>query len=135
MPYEKRFAMPGNGNGNYYYSFDHGNIHFLVFSTETNFTTGSTQVRTRAAPWTEITRKGGGEGMSDQVQVSPCFPLADSAHDPSRLPIRPQWNWMNADLAAVDRTLTPFVIVGASRCGYPKRGWRGSHFHSGVDND
>lgn len=53
VPYSLRFNMPGNsseptGTGapatkNLYYSFDTGAVHFVYFSTETNFLQGSNQ--------------------------------------------------------------------------------------------
>lgn len=53
IPYSLRFKMPGNSSfttgtrspatRNLYYSFDMGSVHFVYFSTETNFLQGSTQ--------------------------------------------------------------------------------------------
>ncbi|CAL0331245.1 unnamed protein product [Lupinus luteus] len=53
VPYSLRFNMPGNSSEstgtiapatrNLYYSFDMGVVHFVYFSTETNFLTGSNQ--------------------------------------------------------------------------------------------
>lgn len=53
VPYSLRFIMPGNSSEptgtrapatrNLYYSFDLGPVHFLYFSTETNFLQGSKQ--------------------------------------------------------------------------------------------
>jgi hypothetical protein len=54
-----------------FYSYDHGPVHVVVISTETNFTAGSKQ-----------------------------------------------WLWMDADLSAVDRAVTPFVIVSGHRPFY-----------------
>jgi len=68
VPYERRFAMPGN-NHNLWYSYNVGNIHILVISTEHNFLAGS-----------------------------------------------PQYSFIEADLSNVDRTVTPWVIVGGHRC-------------------
>jgi phosphodiesterase/alkaline phosphatase D-like protein len=42
MPYFKRFKMPG-ATTNLWYSYDHGNIHFTVMSTEHDFLPGSEQ--------------------------------------------------------------------------------------------
>lgn len=53
VPYSRRFHMPGNSSEstgmrapatrNLYYSFDLGVVHFVYFSTETNFLSGSKQ--------------------------------------------------------------------------------------------
>ena len=45
LPTYRRFHMPGNGRGPWWYSFEHGLVHFTVMSTEHNFTTGSEQRR------------------------------------------------------------------------------------------
>jgi len=60
--------MTGNPAGRDYYSFDHGPIHFVQFSTEVNFEPGSDQ-----------------------------------------------YAFVTADLAAVDRSKTPWIIAGFHR--------------------
>lgn len=73
VPYEARFIMPGTENApdEPWYSFDYGNVHFLLMSTEHNFQIGSDQ-----------------------------------------------YNWIESDLASVDRTITPWVIFGGHRPMY-----------------
>jgi hypothetical protein len=41
VPTHNRFKMPNNGNGVFWYSFDHGLVHFVVVSVEHDFTPGS----------------------------------------------------------------------------------------------
>ncbi|KAK3740335.1 hypothetical protein QZH41_009414, partial [Actinostola sp. cb2023] len=43
VPMYKRFHMPENGNALWWYSFDYGSVHFVMMSTEHNFTKGSVQ--------------------------------------------------------------------------------------------
>jgi len=43
VPFARRFHMPDNGNGNFWYSYDVGSVHVIAFSTENNFTRGSPQ--------------------------------------------------------------------------------------------
>uniref|UniRef100_A0A6B2L5Y2 Purple acid phosphatase n=1 Tax=Arcella intermedia TaxID=1963864 RepID=A0A6B2L5Y2_9EUKA len=46
MAYNNRFLMPGaqsGGNGNFWYSFDYGLVHFLCFSTEHPYLPGTPQ--------------------------------------------------------------------------------------------
>jgi len=43
VPYDSRFPMPGYTPAKPYYSFDYGNIHFLMMSTESDFTLNSKQ--------------------------------------------------------------------------------------------
>nr|AIG56424.1 secreted protein [Achlya hypogyna] len=71
VPTAKRFHMPGNGNGVFWYSFDMGLVHQVVVSSEHDFNTGS---RMR--------------------------------------------QWLEADLAAVDRTKTPWVFFHVHRPMY-----------------
>jgi len=67
----RRFHSPSNGNGLFWYSFDIGPIHFLIFSTEHDF-----------------------------------------------LPSSPQYEWLEKDLSSVNRTRTPWLIVGSHRPMY-----------------
>lgn len=43
VPMYYRFFAPDNGNDIYWYSFDFGNIHFIMMSTEHDYTKGSEQ--------------------------------------------------------------------------------------------
>lgn len=43
VPMYYRFHMPDNGNAVWWYSFDYGSVHFMMMSTEHNFTQGSPQ--------------------------------------------------------------------------------------------
>lgn len=71
VAHERRFLMPSIAQDAPWFSFDHGPIHFVHYSTEHAFQPGS-----------------------------------------------PQHDFISADLAAVDRTLTPWVIVGGHRPFY-----------------
>nr|QOL01233.1 putative extracellular protein TR9_041a [Trebouxia lynnae] len=79
VPFEQRFQMPYNTSMPYlgddgvsrnplWYSFDHGSIHFLGYTTELDFSPGS-----------------------------------------------PQYEFITSDLAAVNRSVTPWVIVNGHR--------------------
>lgn len=71
VPLSRRYHMPENGNGLFWYSFDHGPVHVAVVSCEHNFTAGSPMAR-----------------------------------------------WLDADLAAVDRSRTPWLLVAGHRPMY-----------------
>jgi len=43
IPYEKRFLMQNTDHEIQWYSFDFGNVHFIMMSTELNFSIGSAQ--------------------------------------------------------------------------------------------
>lgn len=68
MPPTRRFRMPENGNGVFWYSFSVGPVHVVMLSSE---------------------------------------------HNPS--PGAPMGDWLAADLAAVNHTVTPWIILGIHR--------------------
>jgi len=77
--------MPSAVSGgleNFWYSYDHGMAHFIQLDTETDL----------------------GHGLVGPDEGSPQntgpFAMRDA-----------QLNWLQADLAAVNRTLTPWVVV------------------------
>ncbi len=43
VPFATRFMMPGNGNGDNWFSIDYPLVHFTFISTEHNFSVGSEQ--------------------------------------------------------------------------------------------
>ena len=71
VPPYYRFHMPDSGNSIWWYSFDYGMVHFVMMSTEHNFTAGSKQ-----------------------------------------------YQWLESDLASVDRTVTPWIILAGHRPMY-----------------
>jgi len=71
IPYEHRFLMPGTDHETQWYSFDFGNVHVIMFSTELNFSIGSAQ-----------------------------------------------YEFLESDLASVDRSMTPWVIASGHRPMY-----------------
>jgi hypothetical protein len=71
VPMVRRFHSPSNGNSLFWYSFDVGPVHVLMFSTEHDFT-----------------------------------------------PTSPQYAWIEKDLQSVNRSLTPWIIVGSHRHMY-----------------
>ena len=71
IPPYYRFHMPDSGNSIWWYSFDYGTVHFVMMSTEHNFTAGSKQ-----------------------------------------------YQWLERDLASVDRNVTPWIILAGHRPMY-----------------
>jgi hypothetical protein len=45
VPFESRFIMPQNGNGDLWFSIDYPLLHVVVISTEHDFTEGSEQLQ------------------------------------------------------------------------------------------
>lgn len=94
--YRNHFRMPSEESGgleNFWYSFDHGMAHFIQLDTETDL----------------------GHGL-----ISPDQPGGPEKEDsgPFATMMNQQTNWLKADLAAVDRTATPWVIVAGHRPWY-----------------
>lgn len=92
--YLNHFSMPTEGQTpnflqNMWYSWDYGMAHFVQINTETDFTDAPDQ------PGESGGLDSGPFGFSGQ-----------------------QLQWLEADLAAVDRTKTPWVIVGGHRPWY-----------------
>lgn len=94
--YRNRFRMPSGPSGgveNFWYSYDHGMAHFVHIDTETDL----------------------GHGLTGPDEGSPEF------GGPFGL-MNQQINWLANDLASVDRTKTPWVIVMGHRPFYNSAG-------------
>lgn len=90
--YRAHWNMPSDisgGLGNFWYSFDHGMAHFVMFNTETDFPNAPDEP--------------GGQGVED------AGPFA---------PTGTQLAWLKNDLASVDRKKTPWVIAAGHRPWY-----------------
>ena len=94
--YINHFRMPSaesNGTGNFWYSFDHGMAHYIQLDTETDLGHG----------FIGNDETGGSEGDAS----GPFNALRDA-----------QTNWLAKDLAAVNRSATPWIIVAGHRPWY-----------------
>ncbi|KAK9490467.1 Metallo-dependent phosphatase-like protein [Lipomyces doorenjongii] len=90
--YRAHWNMPSAESGgveNFWYSWDHGSVHFIQFNTETDFPNAPDEP--------------GGEGGED------AGPFAPSGS---------QLAWLKKDLASVDRKKTPWVIASGHRPWY-----------------
>ncbi|KAK2572788.1 putative inactive purple acid phosphatase 2 [Acropora cervicornis] len=78
VPMFYRFHMPDNGNAVWWYSFDYGSIHFLIMSTENNFTAGSPQYE-----WMENDLKSVNRTLTPWVVIAGHRPMYSSqmVHD------------------------------------------------------
>ena len=91
-----RFRMPSGpsgGQGNFWYSYDYGMAHFVSIDTETNL----------------------GHGLKGPDEGSPEF------SGPFGL-MNQQIKWLRNDLASVDRSKTPWVVVLGHRPFYDNTG-------------
>lgn len=94
--FKNHFRMPSDvtgGTGNFWYSFDHGMAHFIQLDTETDL--------------------GHGFIGPDEIGGS-----ANEGASPVNTTMNAQTEWLAADLAAVNRTKTPWVIVAGHRPWY-----------------
>ncbi|KAK9320483.1 Metallo-dependent phosphatase-like protein [Lipomyces orientalis] len=93
--YRDHFRMPSAESGgvdNFWYSWDHGMVHYVQIDTETDLGHGY------IAP-----DEPGGSGKEDSGPFGR---------------LNQQTDWLEKDLASVDRTKTPWVIVSAHRPYY-----------------
>ena len=94
--YINHFRMPSDvsaGLGNFWYSFDHGMTHFVQLDTETDLGHG----------FISPDEPGGSEDMNS----GPFAPYMNA-----------QTDWLAKDLAAVNRSKTPWVVVSGHRPYY-----------------
>lgn len=85
--FRNHFRMPSDvsgGNENFWYSFDNGMVHYVQIDTETDL----------------------GHGL-----VGPDEPLGGNENSGPFGLMNQQIDWLAADLAAVDRTVTPWIVV------------------------
>jgi hypothetical protein len=94
--YINHFRMPSSesgGTGNFWYSFDHGMAHYIQLDTETDLGHGF------IGP-----DEPGGQAGEDSGPFNPIM--------------NAQTTWLQQDLAAVDRSKTPWIIVAGHRPWY-----------------
>lgn len=94
--YKNHFRMPSDvsgGTDNFWYSFDHGMAHFIQLDTETDLGHG----------YIGLDEIGGAE---------------HEGAEPVNATMNAQTDWLAADLASVDRSKTPWIIVAGHRPWY-----------------
>ncbi|KAL3472038.1 Metallo-dependent phosphatase-like protein [Aspergillus californicus] len=113
--FQHRFRMPGaetGGVGNFWYSFDYGLAHFISLDGETDFA-GSPMKNFRE----DVT---GNETLPTASETSttdsgPFGFIEGSTDDPKAYE---QYQWLEQDLAAIDRSKTPWIFVMSHRPMY-----------------
>ncbi|KAJ5601594.1 metallo-phosphoesterase [Penicillium lagena] len=94
--YRNHWRMPfdvSGGQGNFWYSFDNGMVHWIMLDTETDLGDGFI-----------------GPDQTGGVEKDIAGPFGPYANA--------QLDWLKKDLASVDRTITPWIIVGGHRPWY-----------------
>ncbi|KAJ5180070.1 Metallo-dependent phosphatase-like protein [Penicillium capsulatum] len=113
--YQHRFRMPGKetgGVGNFWYSFDYGLAHFVSIDGETDFANSPLSSFADDIKGDETAPKESETFLTDS---GPFGAVEGSVKDTKSYE---QYKWLKKDLASVDRTKTPWVIVMSHRPMY-----------------
>jgi hypothetical protein len=110
--YQGRFRMPGaesSGVGNFWSSFDYGLAHFISIDGETDFPN---------SPEYPFAREKGGGATEASTYITDAGPFGNVTGSYSSNAAYQQIQWLQADLAKIDRTKTPWVIAMSHRPMY-----------------
>ena len=113
--YINRFRMPGDETGgvsNFWYSFDYGLAHFVSFDGETDY------YQSPEYPFVADLTGNETEPTEEQTYITDSGPFGYINGSYKVNQNYEQYNWMKADLAAVDRTKTPWVFAMSHRPMY-----------------
>jgi hypothetical protein len=107
--------MPGNesgGVGNFWYSFNYGLAHFVSIDGETDFP--------NSPEYPFVADLSGNEThpTEDETYITDSGPFGTIDGSYKVNTAYEQYNWLSKDLANVDRTKTPWVIVMSHRPMY-----------------
>jgi hypothetical protein len=111
--FQHRFRMPGEetgGVGNFWYSFDYGMAHFVSMDGETDYA-GSPEYPFQR----DVDDKPGVHPTPSETFVTDSGPFGYINGSIWDNKAYAQWNWLQQDLAKVDRTKTPWLFVMSHR--------------------
>ncbi|EIW65876.1 hypothetical protein TREMEDRAFT_46104 [Tremella mesenterica DSM 1558] len=113
--YSNRFYMPGDetgGRGNMWYSFDFGLAHFIAIDGETDFPS--------SPEWPFAADIKGNETHPTPEQTYPTDsgPFGYINGSIKEVESYEQYQWLQSDLASVDRSKTPWVFAMSHRPMY-----------------
>lgn len=106
--------MPGaetGGVGNMWYSFDYGLAHFISLDGETDFAGSPEWPFERDLKGDETSPKESETFVTDSGPFGAVTNISDTK-------TYAQYQWLEKDLAAIDRTKTPWVIAMTHRPMY-----------------
>jgi len=112
--YQNRFNMAGEktgGVGNMWYSFDYGLAHFISIDGETDF------ANSPEYPFARDLSKGETRPKLNETYVTDSGPFGTVTNYTDNKAYE-QIQWLAKDLAAIDRTKTPWVIAMTHRPMY-----------------
>jgi hypothetical protein len=112
--YQHRFRMPGSetgGVGNFWYSFDYGLAHFISLDGETDF------ANSPEFPFARDVKGNETKPTEEQTFITDSGPFG-AVGNYSDTKTYEQYQWLQKDLASIDRTQTPWVIAMTHRPMY-----------------
>jgi Calcineurin-like phosphoesterase len=113
--YQHRFRMPGTeagGVGNFWYSFDYGLAHFVSLDGETDF------AHSPEFPFQTDIKGNETFPTASQTYITDSGPFGAVAGSFNDSKSYTQYKWLDEDLAKVDRSKTPWVVVMSHRPMY-----------------
>lgn len=112
--YQYRFRMPGSesgGVGNFWYSFDYGLAHFISLDVETDYPNSPEYPFARDLTGSETLPQ------ENETYVTDSGPFG-TVGNYTQVKTYQQYQWLQADLAKVNRSVTPWIIINAHRPMY-----------------
>ena len=113
--FANRFRMPGNESGgvdSFWYSFDYGLAHFISLNTETDY------ANSPEFPFVADLTGDETHPAEDQTFITDSGPFGAIDGSFTDNTAYEQYQWLKADLAAVDRTKTPWIVINSHRPMY-----------------
>ena len=110
-----RFRMPGDetgGVGNFWYSFDYGLAHFISFDGETDYPNSPEYPFSRDIKGNET------HPTPEETYPTDSGPFGAVDGDQYDVTSYEQYKWLEQDLASIDRSVTPWVILMSHRPMY-----------------
>ncbi|KAE9392722.1 acid phosphatase AphA [Gymnopus androsaceus JB14] len=107
--------MPGNESGgvdSFWYSFDYGLAHFISLNTETDY------ANSPEFPFVADLTGDETHPAEDQTFITDSGPFGAIDGSFKDNTAYEQYQWLKADLAAVDRTKTPWIVINSHRPMY-----------------
>ncbi|KAF4449376.1 acid phosphatase [Fusarium austroafricanum] len=113
--FQHRFHMAGeksDGVGNFWYSFDYGQAHFVSIDTETDY------ADTPEKPFAADVKGNETHPTANETYVTDSGPFGAVHGSYKDTKNFEQYQWLAKDLASVDRCKTPWVVVMGHRPMY-----------------
>lgn len=111
--FQHRFRMPGDetgGRGNMWYSFDYGMVHFISLDSETDF------AYSPSYPFLRDLKPGETHPTPNETYPTDAGPFGRiDGNNWKDNKAYEQYQWLQKDLASVDKQKTPWIIASKYR--------------------